>query len=146
MKYLSWQIVKLVIKLSKFGTMKTNGSKVGQSSLLKVILRNITDVQLLVSENTRMSFFGLSTLKIKTELSKLGLLGSSLKKMTLAMDNLEPFHKDFNECILPKSYFVKDYLAEIASKEQKLKNLYLDHNQNVIENVPKENLLVWNVS
>ena len=93
-----------------------------------------------------MSFFGLSTLKIKTELSKLGLLGSSLKKMTLAMDNLEPFHKDFNECILPKSYFVKDYLAEIASKEQKLKKLYLDHNQNVIENVPKENLLVWNVS
>ena len=93
-----------------------------------------------------MSLFGLSTLKIKTELSKLGLLGSSLKKMTLAMDNLEPFHKDFNECILPKSYFVKDYLAEIASKEQKLKKLYQDHNQNVIENVPKENLLVWNVS
>ena len=93
-----------------------------------------------------MSIFGLSTLKIKTELSKLGLLGSSLKKMTLAMENLEPFHRDFNECILPKSYFVKDHLSEIISKEQKLKKLYREHNKNVIENVPKENLLVWNVS
>ena len=47
--------------------------------------------------------------------------------------------------LIPKYWSVKKSIEHLKSREPQLREMYLNHNQNVIETVPAEDLLVWNV-
>ena len=52
---------------------------------------------------------------------------------------------DFNMALIPKYWSVAKNIEYIKSRESQMRELYLNHNQNVIDTVPPEDLLVWNV-
>ena len=47
--------------------------------------------------------------------------------------------------LIPKYWSVTKSIEHLKGREAQLREMYLNHNQNVIDTVPAENLLVWNV-
>ena len=47
--------------------------------------------------------------------------------------------------LIPKYWSVTKSIEHLKSREPQLREMYLNHNQNVIDTVPAEDLLVWNV-
>ena len=109
-----------------------------------------------------MSFFGLSTVKITTLLTKYGFMGEKCENHLKfqSMTELHPFQgqsdqtmfeykiyfkDDFNIGLIPKYWSVAKNVEHIKGRETNMRELYWNHNRNVIDTVPPEDLLVWNV-
>ena len=102
---------------------------------------------LTIPEHTRMSLFGISMFKLQSVLSKHGLMGKEYQNTCDFQSRLylNPFQEDFNMSVMPKFYTISSNIEYIKSREAELRNFYLQHNQHVIDTVPSEDLLVWNV-
>ena len=53
--------------------------------------------------------------------------------------------EDFNIVLILKYWSLSKNIEHIKGRETNMRELYLNHNQNVIDTVPPEDLLVWNV-
>ena len=95
-----------------------------------------------------MSIFGLSTVKLQSLLAKHGYMGIEAENTYYTQTYgtlLNQFQEDFNMGVIPKYWSVAANLDLIKSRERQLRQFYADHNQRVIDLVPENDLLIWNV-
>ena len=99
-------------------------------------------------EHTRMSLFGVSTVKLQALMARHGYMGNEAMNTYHTQINgtrLNQFQEDFNMGVIPKYWSVTANIANVKSRERKMRQFYADHNQRVIDLVPEKDLLIWNV-
>ena len=97
-------------------------------------------------EHERKNLFGISTMKIQSFLAEYGYMGQELKdKFELQSVQFCDFIEHFTDVLNPASFFIDTTIKTVEKKREKLKNMYTAHNEHVINSVPKDNLLIWNV-
>jgi len=79
-------------------------------------------------------------------MTKNGFLGEKMKNMVKIYSKIIPDHfsprcDDFYD----PYWYISSWRKQFTKYEMALKQNYNDHNQNVIDTVPKEDLLVWNL-
>ena len=76
-----------------------------------------------------------------------GYMGPEVQRLQqmLRLTHLHPIQKDTNAYLQPSSIFVSEIVKSVKDREAEMRRMYLEHNQRVIDRVPEDKLLIWNV-
>ena len=76
-----------------------------------------------------------------------GYMGPEVQRLQqmLSLTHLHPIQKDTNAYLQPSSIFVREIVKSVKDREAEMRRMYLEHNQRVIDRVPEDKLLIWNV-